>query len=161
MNIKCLYRISDSGNLKTKLDGATKMHCLDNFLKEFPSNVYVFADNCSNETIMEIKMRGIEPYILSLGNSESWRYIVEYAINNFEAKSYVYLVEDDYLHLKGSASMILEGLEIADYVSLYDHPDKYIDFKLQGANPYIKEGGNLLEYYLLKVVIGNRQTPLP
>lgn len=39
----------------------------------------------------------------------------------------VYFVEDDYVHLPGWAAVMKEAFEhdVADYVTLYDHPDKY------------------------------------
>ncbi|WP_345953771.1 DUF5672 family protein [Mucilaginibacter sp. PAMB04168] len=149
VDIKCLYRISDAGNPKLKLDVATKMHCLDNFIKEFKNNIYVFADNCSHETIEAIKSRGIEPVKTSLGNSKSWRYVVERALENFDDNSYVYLIEDDYLHLPGSLTALQEGLGVADYVTLYDHPDKYLNSE-EGPNPHIAQGGELSRVLLTK-----------
>jgi glycosyltransferase involved in cell wall biosynthesis len=37
----------------------------------------------------------------------------------------LYFVEDDYLHKAGWVDLLLEGIEVADYVTLYDHKDKY------------------------------------
>ncbi|VDM11382.1 unnamed protein product [Wuchereria bancrofti] len=57
----------------------------------------------------------------------------------------VYFLENDYLHRPQSYKILLEGIEIgADYVSLYDHPDKYID----GANPYVEGGGEITKVFL-------------
>lgn len=40
----------------------------------------------------------------------------------------VYFLEDDYLHRPGWCKILLEAFELAtDYVSLYDHLDKYTD----------------------------------
>lgn len=141
MKINFIYRISDAGNPKLKLDVATKMNCLDNFIKEFKSNIYVFADNCSEQTLNEIRQRGIEPIITSLGNSKSWQHVAHFAIQNFSKDSYVYMIEDDYLHLPGALEALQEGLQVADYVTLYDHPDKYINRSEQYGNPYVVKGG--------------------
>lgn len=142
-NMQCLYRISDGGNPKKRLNVATKMCCLDNFINEFKTDIHIFADNCSEKTISELHKRDIKPNILSLGNSRSWRYIVEFAIANFSDDTCVYMVEDDYLHLPGSNIALNEGIQIADYVTLYDNPDKYVDFDRGGPNPYVKDGGEL------------------
>lgn len=39
----------------------------------------------------------------------------------------IYILEDDYIHLPEWPKILLEGfdLNVADYVTLYDHPDKY------------------------------------
>jgi len=48
--------------------------------------------------------------------------------------------------LLGSDQTLKEGLEKADYVSLYDHPDKYQD----GLNPYVKDGGEKTKVILTR-----------
>ena len=48
--------------------------------------------------------------------------------NNFPDDTIIYFLEDDYLHQPGWCEILLEGLSLpVDYVSLYDHLDKYID----------------------------------
>lgn len=150
VDIKYLYRISDGSNPKNKLSTATKLHCLQNFIEVFKHNIYVFADNCSDATIEALQNMGITPMKIALGNSKSWRFIVESAISNFDENSIVYLVEDDYLHLPGSAQVLQEGLQIADYVTLYDHPDKYDPLQAGVENPHLSETGRLGKTLLTK-----------
>jgi hypothetical protein len=60
-------------------------------------------------------------------------------------KEVVYFLENDYLHKPNSLKILLEGINIgADYVSLYDHPDKYMD----GANPFVEGGGEYTKVFL-------------
>ena len=44
----------------------------------------------------------------------------QYNINDI-----IYIVENDYCHRRGAQNAILDGMNIADYTTLYDHPDKY------------------------------------
>jgi hypothetical protein len=48
----------------------------------------------------------------------------------------VYFIEDDYLHVQDAEAIMEEAKSVFDYVTLYDHPDKYGVF--QGPkNPYV------------------------
>ena len=121
-----IYRISDKGFVKTKLPNAGKWNCLANAVQEFGTeNFHVIADNCKAETINSLKSLGFDLEITANGNSGTCRHIFNEVINRYSPDDNLYLLEDDYLHLPGSREAILEGLEIADYVTLYDHPDMY------------------------------------
>ena len=51
-------------------------------------------------------------------------------------------MENDYLHLPNSYNVLKEGLDFGvAYVTLYDHPDKYLDTSL-GGHPYWQGGGS-------------------
>ena len=83
----------------------------------------------------------------SLGNSQSFLFAMNYALSNFREDDAVYFLECDYLHLPSSSYILEEGLTISDYVTGYDHPDKYIN---GGPNPYILEGGEQTRVLLTK-----------
>ena len=52
-----------------------------------------------------------------------------------KCKDLIYFVEDDFLHKDNCREILLEGLRLgAEYASLYDHPDKYLD-PSKGGNP--------------------------
>jgi hypothetical protein len=146
--MKILYRLSDSGNLKNKLPFADKFFCLANFVHVFKNEqIILIADNCKPETIEKLKSFPVTIMETSLGNAKSWRYAVEYAINTFGKDELVYFVEDDYIHLPDSPKLIEEGLSIGDYVTLYDHPDKYWN-PGDGGNPFVKDGGEPTRVFL-------------
>lgn len=137
-NLHIVYRISDKGNPKPKLRNANKWACLFNAVNEFGAdNFHVIADNCSEQTIEALKSTGLSLEVTAKGNSGTCRYIFSEVINRYD-EDFVYLLEDDYLHLPGSCEALLEGLQIADYVTLYDHPDMYHpDGK--GPNPFVHD----------------------
>ena len=126
-----IYRVSDKGSnaSKSKIDNATKQHCLMNAIEHFGrESFYVFADNCSEELINFLKSEGLPFEETHLGNSPSFKYALTKIIDRYDDEDIVYMLEDDYLHLSGSMQLITEGLEIADYVTLYDHPDQYMTY---------------------------------
>ena len=134
-----IYRISDKGNPKPKLPNGGKGDCLLNAVEIFGAeNFHVIADNCTPETIKILQSTGLSMETTANGNTGTCRYIFNEVINRYAPDDKVYLLEDDYLHLPGSREAILEGLEIADYVTLYDHPDMYHpDGK--GPNPFVHD----------------------
>ncbi len=139
-NLYVIYRISDKGNPKPKLPNGGKWDCLFNAVQEFGAeNFHVIADNCTEETIKALRATGLSLELTANGNAGTCRYIFEEVINRYAPDDNLYLLEDDYLHLPGSREALLEGLEIADYVTLYDHPDMYHpDGK--GPNPFVHDG---------------------
>ncbi|MDB4902140.1 MAG: hypothetical protein JWQ63_1421 [Mucilaginibacter sp.] len=145
-----LYRISDKGNKKNKLKHADKLYCIKNYINVFgKENLVVFADNCYDETIANLNSLGLQIIELAgLGNALSFMAILDYAINKFSDDDHVYFLEDDYLHLNNAKQVLLEGFEIADYVTLYDSPDKYIDYKKGGYNHYVSGNGEECKVFI-------------
>ena len=136
-NLRVIYRISDKGNPKPKLANAGKGNCLLNAALIFGAeNLHVIADNCEPATIEALQEAGLDLEITSNGNAGTCRYIFNEVINRYAPEDFLYLLEDDYLHLPQSREAILEGLAIADYVTLYDHPDMYHPDG-RGPNPFV------------------------
>tara|TARA_Y100000034_G_C6910429_1_gene424485 strand:+ start:4312 stop:4998 length:687 start_codon:yes stop_codon:yes gene_type:complete len=64
----------------------------------------------------------------SRGNAGILKFAMEVAAHDKAAADVLaYFVEDDYLHQPKAPKLVEQGLEIADYVTLYDHPDKYME----------------------------------
>lgn len=146
--MKILYRISDGGNPKTKPAYVHDKELMFlHFINRFKGHeIYVFTDNVKDETYLKImdhskNNQNINVSRISLGNSKSFMHTVDFAIANFKENDKVYFAEDDYIYTKTASNTIEDGLSIADYVSGYDHPDKYINHKQGGPNPFIEEGG--------------------
>jgi len=133
-SVTILYRIAEKGaKNKNKIKPAwiNNKSCLENLVKHTngEARIVVFGDNLkagTAEWICELPVEYIETK--AHGNSETFLEVYNYALD-LAADDIVYFVEDDYLHRPGFISIIKEGLNRVDYVSLYDHPDKY------GGNP--------------------------
>jgi GT2 family glycosyltransferase len=133
-----IYRICDLGDGRTKMNTITKRQCFLNFIEVFGTEgLTVVADNTRSETIDFLRGFVTNIHETTLGNSASFLYALDLALG-LQEEALVYLVEDDYLHQADGETHIREGLELADYVSLYDHPDKYMD---PSPNPLVKQGG--------------------
>ena len=150
--MKIIYRISDSGYNKIKPKYINNRNCLWNAVNTFQKVDFedwiVIADNVSEET--DVIIQGYVPkerieYVSVGHGAGTFNLALDKALT-FDDNEIVYFIENDYLHLPNSKKVIEEGLnEIgADFVSLYDHPDKYID----GANPYVQGGGEMTRVML-------------
>lgn len=143
--MKIIYRISDAGYSKVKPKYINNRNCLWNAVNTFQNVDFkdwtIIADNISEETdvmIQDYIPRDRIEYVSVGHGAGTFNLALDKALT-FDGNEIVYFIENDYLHLPGSQRIIEEGLEEigSDFISLYDHPDKYID----GANPYVQGGG--------------------
>ena len=140
-----IYRICDQRDGHTKMESVSKRQCFRNFIEVFGTRgLKVVADNTRPATIDFLRGFVSEIHETALGNSASFRYALDLALSLPEEAS-VYLVEDDYLHQAGGETYIREALQLADYVSLYDHPDKYMS---KSPNPLVNRGGEVTRVLL-------------
>lgn len=136
--MRLYYRISDRGYTKPKLLGATKEVCLMNFCRVFadlifqkdkqPPPVRIIADRCEPKTLQMLSGSGLPVTVTDKGNAGSLRVALNLALEECSEDETVYFCEDDYLHLPKAPVALAEGIRRADYVTLYDHPDKYTHF---------------------------------
>lgn len=124
------YRISDCSYNKKKLPGATKEICLKNFVAAFPKiPLVIICDNVTEETYRFCQGYSENLIRTNLGNAGALSFAIEQALA-LPPDEVVYFVEDDYLHdcKKDCPRILSEGLCHAEYATLYDHPDKYLDY---------------------------------
>jgi hypothetical protein len=149
--MKIIYRISDAGYSKVKPEYINNELCLKNFVKVFGNeNLHIIADNCSEDTLRMVSkyVHHSAITIVSVGHGAgTFNLALDMALG-YDDETIIYFVENDYLHKQGSPRVIIEGLQLGyGYVSLYDHPDKYIN-KQNGGNPFIEDGGEVTRVML-------------
>lgn len=127
-----------------------KQPCFENLCSVFTNHqIHVLGDDLSeelqsfvtsfNNVHLENKIRGKSQYMIDK---------FEFCKNNFNTDDIVYMVEDDYMHYPNSDILFEEGLQHADYVTLYDHPDKYSQFI--HPNPELTDIGENTVVFLTK-----------
>jgi hypothetical protein len=151
--MKIIYRISDSGYNKVKPAYINNEACLLNALDMFSTeehNWLVIADNVSEATKNMIEKYVLNVKYVSVGHGAgTFNLALDEALQESDDQA-IYFLENDYLHKPNSDKIILEGLELgASFVSLYDHPDKYLP-PSQGGNPYCEGGAEDTRVYLTK-----------
>jgi len=156
--MKIIYRISDSGYNKVKPLYINNNNCLKNALKTFIDEDWtIIADRCSPETLDKIEeitgglnMKQFNLLEVSVGHGAGTFNLALDEALKYSNDEIVYFLENDYLHKPGSSEAIKEGFGLgASFVSLYDHPDKYLD-PSQGGNPYCEGGAEDTRVYLTK-----------
>ena len=138
MELINIYRISDNSNPeKVKPEYASKENCLKNFVREFGrKNLIVICDNVTDDTFNMVKKYTEEENVYRTENGNTGSFLVSWnlayrLIDQYGEDNIFYFVEDDYIHRRGSKNILLEAFNDlnASYVSLYDHPDKYMNTK--------------------------------
>lgn len=151
--MKIIYRISDAGYNKTKPAYINNEACLRNAVNIFAdAEWHVIADNCNPGTLKMIQQYVPTDQIqqVSVGHGAgTFNLALEGAVaGEWHDDEIVYFMENDYLHKPGSDVALLEGFSLgASFVSLYDHPDKYLD-PSRGGNPYCEGGAEDTRVYL-------------
>ena len=148
--MKIIYRISDAGYNKVKPDYINNENCLKNFCNVFFNNIWdiqVIADNISEQTqnmICKYIDKSQITYVSVGHGAGTFNLALDEALKGNDDEI-VYFVENDYLHKPEADKILIEGFSLGyDYVSLYDHPDKYIN----GANPFVEDGGEVTRLML-------------
>lgn len=149
--MKIIYRISDSGYSKVKPAYINNEACLLNALDTFSTEKHdwlVIADNVSEATKQMLERYVLNIKYVSVGHGAGTFNLALDEALQLADEEVVYFLENDYLHKPNSDKIILEGLELgASFVSLYDHPDKYLP-PSQGGNPYCEGGAEDTRVYL-------------
>ena len=151
--MKIIYRISNTGYNKIKPEYINNENCLKNAVNVFKDADWsIIADNISSKTddmIQKYKSRNHINYVSIGDGAGTFNLALDEALR-CKDDEIIYFIENDYLHKPGSQQIIEEGIELgASFVSLYDHPDKYLP-PSQGGNPYCEGGAEDTRVYLTK-----------
>ena len=153
--MKVIYRISEGGYKKEKPDYITKTNCLKNALKHFRQEDFLLImDGVSDNLKSEIeKVYGGKAQIVQIGNgAATFNLALSHALGQtevfvLESDEIIYFLEDDYLHKEGAQKVLEDGFDLGmDYVTLYDHPDKYLN-PIEGGNPYCEGRAEFTRVY--------------
>ena len=146
-----IYRISETSYPKEKPDYINNKNCFENALRTFnKANWWVIADNVSDETkqYLNSKVKTVE-YVSVGHGAGTFNLALDFALN-LNDDEIVYFLENDYLHKPEADKIIEDGFELGfDYVTAYDHPDKYLN-PFEGGNPFCAGRSEETRVYLGK-----------
>ena len=149
--MKVIYRTSDAGYNKIKPDYINNENCLKNATEVFKDADWsIIADNVSKETsdMIEKYKSKDHIYYASEGNGASTFNLALDEALTYGDDEIIYFIENDYIHKPKSQKILEEGFTLgASFVSLYDHPDKYLS-PSKGGNPYCEGEAEDTRVYL-------------
>ena len=149
--IHVLYRHTSniSGFGKSRPSWFSFDKCLESMLSSIENldfiTFHLLYDGNYNSTDSRIH------HVINFTGGSDWNsyvYTWNYARNlNIDKNDLVFFAENDYMFVKEWPYKIKELFEMyssIDYVTLYDHPDKYMN----GANPFVEDGGEVTRLML-------------
>jgi hypothetical protein len=144
--MKVLLRYSDGGSMEHKPSYVTKRGLLDHFLKTFEGyEIFIVADKVSDESFKYLSSKVQDDKHIQRTSygccPGSFMFGLMWMIQTLKDDDKLYMTEDDYMYTPDAPKVIEEGLDLADYVSGYDHPDKYENHSEGGPNPFVEQGG--------------------
>lgn len=149
--MKIIYRISDAGYSKVKPAYINNEACLLNALDVFSTEQHdwlIIADNVSEATKHMIEKYVLNVKYVSVGHGAGTFNLALDEALGYEDDEIVYFIENDYLHKPDSDKIIIEGIQLgAPFITLYDHPDKYMDPSI-GGNPFCHGGAEDTRVYI-------------
>lgn len=125
---------SDASRHKERFDGFSRQRCYQNLIETIDSldvDVTFFLDSAradSSQHFLKEQQRFPVIDINAGTESASFLHMLDYVLSQkMDPETIVYFLEDDYLHKPGWLHILREGFSIPsiDYVTLYDHKDKY------------------------------------
>ena len=137
--MQVIYRISDAGYAKEKPDYINNQNCFINALKAFnKANWWVIADNVGNEIkeLLHSNLKTVEHVNVGHG-AGTFNLALDMALK-LDDEEIVYFLENDYLHKPDAMKVLQSAFDMylgIEYVTLYDHPDKYMEPGV-GGNPH-------------------------
>ena len=161
MRLIKIYRISDGSQKcntvpeKVRPPWFSKERCFRNFVAVFGSDdLFVIADNIGDKTMDLLKgYVPLQRIIRTTYGSGAFTFMHAAKLaTNFPDETRVYLSEDDWAVKQGALGILHEGLDIADYVTLSDFNDKYVNAGTQVdgcvGNPLINQNSEVTRVYL-------------
>lgn len=155
------YRISDVGYKKEKPKYINNENCLANAILRFPIDKCkwkIIADNISNKTYEMIKkvtkLNSSNIKLVSIGHGAgTFNLACNEVLDNKDINDndILYFIENDYIHRKNSLKILKEGFATLKpaFLTLYDHPDKYIS-PYAGGNKHCLGGAEDTRVYLTR-----------
>lgn len=130
---KCYHSPNSELPNRNRPEWFSKAKCYENLLYTASfnlSNINVVYDNFFGNRIIINKDYFSSYHEINAGTeAKSFLFTIDYTFSkNLPDDTVIYFLEDDYLHKPNWCEVLLEGVKLAPYVTLYDHKDKYLHY---------------------------------